>query len=44
MGRCRGVLSRDDVLLGVPELIKSVLEATFDDGTKIVTVHDPIVS
>lgn len=44
MGSGRSVLSRDDVLPGVPELIKSVqVEATFDDGTKLVTVHDPIV-
>ena len=40
----RTVLSRNDVLHGVPELIKSVqVEATFEDGTKLVTVHDPIV-
>jgi urease subunit gamma len=40
----RMVLSRNDVLPGVPELIKSVqVEATFEDGTKLVTVHDPIV-
>lgn len=40
----RGVLTRDDVLPGVPELIHSIqVEATFDDGTKLVTVHDPIV-
>lgn len=40
----RGVLSRDDVLPGVAELVDSVqVEATFEDGTKLVTVHDPIV-
>ena len=40
----RMVLSRNDVLPGVPELIKSVqVEATFEDGTRLVTVHDPIV-
>ena len=40
----RTVLLRNDVLPGVPELIKSVqVEATFEDGTKLVTVHDPIV-
>ena len=40
----RMVLSRNDVFPGVPELIKSVqVEATFEDGTKLVTVHDPIV-
>ena len=40
----RSVLARGDVLPGVPEMIRSVqVEATFDDGTKLVTVHDPIV-
>ncbi len=39
----RAVLSRDDVMDGVPEMIDSVqVEATFPDGTKLVTVHDPI--
>lgn len=37
------VLSREDVLDGVPEMITSVqVEATFPDGTKLVTVHRPI--
>ncbi|MBA3575486.1 MAG: urease subunit gamma [Actinomycetota bacterium] len=37
------VLARDDVLDGVPEMISSVqVEATFPDGTKLVTVHRPI--
>ena len=37
------VLSRDDVMEGVPEMIHSVqVEGTFPDGTKLVTVHDPI--
>jgi urease subunit gamma len=37
------VLSRADVMEGVPELIPEVqVEATFPDGTKLVTVHDPI--
>lgn len=37
------VLTREDVLEGVPEMIPSVaVEATFDDGTKLVTVHQPI--
>lgn len=37
------LLSRDDVMDGVPEMIHAVqLEATFPDGTKLVTVHDPI--
>ena len=44
MNSGRHVLQRDDVLPGVPELVQSVqVEATFDDGTKLVTVHDPIV-
>jgi urease gamma subunit len=38
------VLNKDDVLPGVPDLVQSVqVEATFDDGTKLVTVHNPIV-
>ncbi|HXT46906.1 MAG TPA: urease subunit gamma [Pseudonocardiaceae bacterium] len=37
------VLTRRDVLDGVPEMITSVqVEATFPDGTKLVTVHQPI--
>ena len=37
------LLSRDDVMEGVPEMIHDVqVEATFPDGTKLVTVHDPI--
>lgn len=40
----RQVLLRNDVMAGVPELLQSVqVEATFDDGTKLVTVHNPIV-
>ncbi|SMH72519.1 urease subunit gamma [Candidatus Nitrosotalea okcheonensis] len=40
----RKVLSNMDVLPGVSDMIKSVqVEATFEDGTKLVTVHDPIV-
>lgn len=40
----RHVLGRDQVLDGVPEMIDSVqVEATFPDGTKLVTVHHPIV-
>lgn len=39
----RHVLSRDDVMEGVPEMIRDVqVEATFPDGTKLVTVHRPI--
>jgi urease subunit gamma len=37
------VLTRDDVLDGVPEMLKEVqVEATFPDGTKLVTVHHPV--
>jgi urease subunit gamma len=39
----REVLGRDDVMEGVPEMLPDVqVEATFPDGTKLVTVHDPI--
>src|ERR1041385_2973781 len=37
------VLGRDDVMEGVPEMIHEIqVEGTFPDGTKLVTVHDPI--
>lgn len=37
------LLTRDDVMVGVPEMISEVqVEATFPDGTKLVTVHNPI--
>ncbi|MFP4361305.1 MAG: urease subunit gamma, partial [Alphaproteobacteria bacterium] len=37
------VVSRDQVMAGVAEMIPDVqVEATFPDGTKLVTVHDPI--
>lgn len=37
------ILSRDDVMEGVPEMIPEIqVEATFPDGTKLVTVHNPI--
>jgi urease subunit gamma len=37
------ILKREDVMDGVPEMIHEVqVEATFPDGTKLVTVHDPI--
>ena len=37
------VLTRDDVMEGVPEMINmNQVEATFVDGTKLVTIHDPI--
>lgn len=37
------LLKRDDVMEGIPEMIHDVqVEATFPDGTKLVTVHSPI--
>jgi len=37
------ILKRDDVMAGVPEMIHEVqVEGTFPDGTKLVTVHNPI--
>jgi len=40
----RTLLSRDQVMEGIPELLSEVqVEATFPDGTKLVTVHNPIV-
>jgi len=40
----RTLLSRDDVMDGIAEMLHDVqVEATFPDGTKLVTVHDPIV-
>jgi urease gamma subunit len=43
MSSAREVLGRDDVMAGVPEMIESIqVEATFLDGTKLVTVHGPI--
>ncbi len=39
----RNILTRSDVMKGVPEMVGSVqIEATFPDGTKLVTVHEPI--
>jgi urease subunit gamma len=38
------ILNRQQVMEGVPEMIHDVqVEATFPDGTKLVTIHDPIV-
>ena len=38
------LLSRDDVMDGIAEMIHEVqVEATFPDGTKLVTVHNPII-
>jgi urease subunit gamma len=43
MSEGRTWLSRDDVMDGVPEMIPDIqVEATFPDGTKLVTVHQPI--
>jgi len=43
MNHGRTVLAADDVMDGVAEMIHDVqVEATFPDGTKLVTVHDPI--
>jgi urease subunit gamma len=44
MASGRTVLGRADVMDGIPEMIREVqVEATFPDGTKLVTVHQPIV-
>lgn len=44
MNHGRTILSREDVMEGVAEMIHDVqVEATFPDGTKLVTVHEPIV-
>ena len=44
MSAGREVLGRADVMDGVPEMIPDIqVEATFPDGTKLVTVHQPIV-
>ena len=38
------LLTRDDVMEGVPEMVTEIqVEATFPDGTKLVTVHSPII-
>ncbi len=43
MADARHVLSRDDVMDGVAEMLDEIqVEATFPDGTKLVTVHQPI--
>jgi len=44
MSEGRAVLARADVMEGVAEMIPEIqVEATFPDGTKLVTVHQPIV-
>ncbi|EGP5595441.1 MULTISPECIES: urease subunit gamma [Enterococcus] len=43
MNEGRNLLRREDVMEGVPEMIPMIqVEATFPDGTKLVTIHDPI--
>ena len=43
MKSAREILSRNDVMAGIPEMIHTVqVECTFPDGTKLVTVHDPV--
>jgi urease subunit gamma len=40
----RSILTRSDVMEGIPEMIHEIqVEATFPDGTKLITVHQPIV-
>lgn len=40
----RKILTADDVMEGVPDMISDIeVEATFPDGTKLITVHHPIV-
>jgi len=40
----RKILNADDVMEGVPDMITDIeVEATFPDGTKLITVHHPIV-
>ncbi|HFF1655246.1 urease subunit gamma [Providencia vermicola] len=44
MSEGRTVLSAEQVMEGVPEMIKDIqVECTFPDGTKLVSIHDPIV-
>jgi len=43
MAAGRSILSRDDVMEGVGEIVAEIqVEATFPDGTKLVTIHNPI--
>jgi urease subunit gamma len=44
MASGRKLIQRDEVMEGIPEMIHDVqVEATFPDGTKLVTVHDPVI-
>lgn len=43
MGAGREILRRDEVMEGVPEMIPMIqVEPTFPDGSKLITIHDPI--
>jgi urease subunit gamma len=43
MHSCQTILSRDDLMEGVAEMLHEVrVEATFPDGTKLVTIHNPV--
>jgi urease subunit gamma len=43
MSQGKSILARDDVMEGIPEMIPEIqVEATFPDGTKLITVHQPI--
>lgn len=43
MAEGRRVLSREQLMEGVPEMLRQVqVEATFPDGTKLVTLHEPV--
>ncbi len=43
MSHGKSILARDDVMEGIPEMIPEIqVEATFPDGTKLITVHQPI--
>jgi urease subunit gamma len=40
----RSILTRGEVMEGIPEMVPEIqVEATFPDGTKLITVHEPIV-
>ena len=44
MAHGKTLLTADDVMEGIPELLQEIqVEATFPDGTKLVTVHEPII-
>ena len=43
MSHGKSILAREDVMEGIPEMIPEIqVEATFPDGTKLITVHQPI--